>query len=70
MTAEAEFSINFSEQENKFCIKAKDSEINSAPLCLGNVSKDLSVDNMKKIGLYEYIHNFSVEFDNSDVEDI
>ena len=28
--------------------KAKDSEIVRTPLCLGNVSKDLSVDNMKK----------------------
>ena len=30
--------------------KAKDSEINAAPLCLGNVSKDFSADNSKKIG--------------------
>ena len=28
--------------------KAKDSEIVAAPLCLGNISKDWSVDNMKK----------------------
>ena len=28
--------------------KAKDSEIVASPLCLGNVSKDFSVDNMKK----------------------
>ena len=28
--------------------KAKDSEIVASPLCLGNVSKDWSVDNMKK----------------------
>ena len=35
--------------------KAKDSEINTAPLCLGNVSK---VDNMKKTGLYGYVYDF------------
>ena len=29
-------------------IKAKDSEIVATPLCLGNISKDWSVDNMKK----------------------
>ena len=29
--------------------KAKDSEIVAAPLCLGNISKDWSVDNMKKM---------------------
>ena len=28
--------------------KAKDSEIAGYPLCLGNISKDWSVDNMKK----------------------
>ena len=29
--------------------KTKDSEIVAAPLCLGNISKDWSVDNMKKM---------------------
>ena len=31
--------------------KAKDSNIAASPLCLGNISKDWSVDNMKKLGL-------------------
>ena len=31
--------------------KAKDSEIVANPLCLGNISKDWSTDNMKKQGL-------------------
>ena len=31
--------------------KAKDSEIVASPLCLGNISKDWSVDNMKRTGL-------------------
>ena len=30
---------------------AKDSEILASPLCLGNISKDWSVDNMKNTGL-------------------
>ena len=30
---------------------AKDSKIIATPLCLGNISKDLSVDNMEKTGL-------------------
>ena len=30
--------------------KAKDSEIVATPLCLGNISKDWSVDNLKKTG--------------------
>ena len=33
--------------------KAKDFSI---PLFLGNISKDISVDNMKKIGLYGYVY--------------
>ena len=28
--------------------KAKDSEIVGTPLCLGNISKDWSIDNLKK----------------------
>ena len=31
--------------------KAKDSEIVASRLCLGNISKDWSVDNMKKLAL-------------------
>ena len=43
--------------------KAKDSKINAAPLSLGNISKDFSSDNMKNARLYEYIYNFSVDYD-------
>ena len=43
--------------------KAKDSEIVATPLCLGNISKDWSVDNMKKTGLNEYVYDFSVDYD-------
>ena len=32
--------------------KAKDSEIVACPLCLGNISKDWSIDNMKKNKAY------------------
>ena len=42
--------------------KAKDSEIVAASLCLGNVSKDWSVDNMKKTGLNGYVFDFSVDY--------
>ena len=34
--------------------KVKDSEINVAPLCLRNASKDFSADNTKKAGFYGY----------------
>ena len=63
------YSINFTENNKKFCLtlhyngansylfvngtevhkfKAKDSEIVATPLSLENISKDFSVDNMKK----------------------
>ena len=42
--------------------KAKDSEIKAYPLCLGNISKDWSGDNMKKTGLKGYVYDFSVDY--------
>ena len=50
--------------------KAKDSEIVASPLCLENISKDFSVDNMKKIGLNGYVYDFSVDYDPIAVDDI
>ena len=43
--------------------KAKDSEIVATPLCLGNISKDWSVDNMKKTGFNGYVYDFRVDYD-------
>ena len=50
--------------------KAKDSEIVASPLCLGNISKDFSVDNMKKTRLNGYFYDFSVDYDAITVDDI
>ena len=50
--------------------KAKDSNIIAAPLCLGNISKDWSVDNMKDTGLNGYVYDFSVDYDSISVDDI
>ena len=50
--------------------KAKDSKIVVTPLCLGNISKDFSVDNMKKTGLNGYVYDFSVNYDAIAVDDI
>ena len=78
------FSINFTENNLKFCLslhyigansylfvngteiinfKAKDSEIVATPLCVRNISKDFSVDKMKKTGLHEYVYDFSADYD-------
>ena len=50
--------------------KSKKSEINAAPLRLGNVSKDFSIDKMQKTKLYAYAYDFSDDFDSMDVADI
>ena len=55
-------------ENHKF--KVKDSDIVAAPLCLGNISKDWSVDNMKKTGFNGYVYDFSVDYDATDVDDI
>ena len=46
--------------------KAKAFEITATPLCLGNISKDWSVDNMKKTG----VNYFSVAYDDIEVDNI
>ena len=50
--------------------KAKDFNIIATPLCLGNISKDWSVDNMKDTRLNGYVCDFSVDYDATDVDDI
>ena len=50
--------------------KAKDSEIVAAPLCLGKVSKDWSVDNMKMTRFNDYVYDFSIDYDAIAVDDI
>ena len=50
--------------------KAKDSEIVAAPLCLGDISKDWSVDDIKKTGFNDYVYDFRVDYDVIAVDDI
>ena len=50
--------------------KAKNSEIVASPLCLGNISKDWSIDNMKRTGFTGYVYDFSVDYTPITVDDI
>ena len=43
--------------------KTKHSEIIAVPICLGNISRDFSVDDMKKNGLNGFAYDFSVDYD-------
>ena len=63
--AEKIYLINFTERNKKFCLilhydwansylfihkfKAEDSDIAASPLCFGNITKDWTVDNIKKL---------------------
>ena len=50
--------------------KAKDSEIKPYPLCLGNISKDFKIDNMKNAGLNRNLKVFSVDYNAINTNDI
>ena len=50
--------------------KAKDSKIVATPLCLGNISKDWSTDNLKKTGLTGYVYDFSADYNAIAIDDI
>ena len=50
--------------------KAKDSEIVVSQFYLGNISKDWSVDNMKRFGFTGYVYDFSVGYDDIEVNNI
>ena len=50
--------------------KAKYFEFNAIQLCIGNISKDVSVDNIKKTGFNGYVYDFSVDYDAIAVDDI
>ena len=50
--------------------KAKDSAIVASPLCLGNISKDWSTDNMRKTGFTGYVYDFSADYNAVTLDDI
>ena len=50
--------------------KANDFETTAYPLCLGNISKDWLVDNMKKTVLKGFVYDFSVDYNNILVYDM
>ena len=50
--------------------KAKASKILATPLCLGNIWKDWSIDNMKRTGFNRYVFDLSVDYDATDVDNM
>ena len=54
---------------NIYRFEVKDSESNSFPLYLGNISKDFTVNN-KETRLDVHVYDFSLNYDSIDVDDI
>ena len=50
--------------------KVKDYPIVASALCLGNISKDWSTDNMKQTGLTGFVDDFSADYNAIVVDDI
>ena len=50
--------------------KANDSEIVTRSLCLGNISKDWTLDNKKKTGFTGCLYDFSTDYNAIAVDDI
>ena len=51
-------------------LRQKNPEFVSSSLCLGNISKAWSVDNMKKTGFTSYVYDFSADYNAIAVDDI
>ena len=51
-------------------LKTKTSGIKDYALCLGNISKDFTINNMKKTGLKGVVKLFSLDFNPVDTNDI
>ena len=50
--------------------KAKNSEIKDYAPCLGNMSKDFTINNLKNTGLKQVVKCFSVDFNPINTNDI
>ena len=61
-------SYLFVNETEIYKFKAKDSQILVGPICLGNISKDWSVDNMKRTLFTGYVYDFSVDYEAIDVD--
>ena len=63
-------SFLFVNATNVYQSKAKNSEIKDYALCLGNILKDFTINNMKKTGLKGVVTFFSVDFNPIDTNNI
>ena len=62
-------SFLFANATKIYQFKAKQSELKDYTLCLRNISKDFTINNMKKMGLRGVVKLFSVDFNTIDAND-
>ena len=63
-------SYSFVSGTEIYKFKAKDSETVARPLCIGNISKDWSVDNVKRPGFTGHDYDFSADYNDIGVDNI
>ena len=63
-------SFSFINATKIYQFKAKNSETKDYSMCFGNISKNFTVNNMKKTGLVAVVNFFSVDFNPIDTNDI
>ena len=63
-------TISYLLKLQKYIISKQDYEINNYTLCLGNISKGFTINNMKKTGLKGRAKSFSVDFNLIDTNDV
>ena len=66
----SKFALQFVIGTEIIRFKSKDSNIITNPLCLGNIPKDWSTDNMKRTGFTGYVYDFSADYNYIGLDDI
>ena len=66
LAAEAKYPINYAQSVKRFVISLHYNEIKYYALCLDNISKDSTINNMEKNQLKEIVKFFSVDFNPID----
>ena len=65
-----EATVSYLSMLQKYINSKQDSEIKEYALCLGNISKDFTINHMKKTGLKGIVTFFSIDFNSTDTKDI
>ena len=65
-----EATVSYLLMLQKYITSEQKTQIKENALCLGNISKDFTINNMKKTGLKGVVKFFSVDYNPIDTNDI